>query len=140
MIALLIALQAAAAPTAPPNLDALDRQALPRQGCAVYLWSVADRRLVAMAGADPAELTLSIGGRAATYPRESQSGIGGFGFAETTGYRRGDVSATLELTIATRTDLTDGATVPRGTLTVARAGSDTLVLPVAGLIGCAPAR
>lgn len=138
--ALLLAFQAAPAQTAPPVLDALGRQALPRQGCAAYLWSVADRRLVAMATADPAGLKLSIAGSAADHPRESQSGVGGFGFAETTVYRRGEVAATLEMTIATRADLADGATVPNATLTIARTGADTLVLPVAGLIGCAPTR
>ena len=139
MIALLLALQAV---SAPPSLapDALGRQALPERGCAAYLWSVSDRRLVAMASADPAELRVSLGGRVLDAARESQSGVGGFGFAGATSYRYGDLSMTLQLTIQARADLADGATAPAGTLTIARAGADTVVLPVAGLIGCAPAR
>jgi hypothetical protein len=137
MIALLLALQAAPAPSLP---DALPRQALPASGCAAFLWSRDDRRLVAMAIADPAGLRLSFGGKPADYPRTTQVGVGGFGFAGTTGYRLGATTATLDLTIAARGDLADGAAVPEATLTIARDGADTLVLPVAGLIGCAPKR
>lgn len=46
--------------------------------------------------------------------------------------------ATLDLTFATRADLTDGGGVPEATLTIARDGADVMVLPVAGMIGCAP--
>lgn len=134
MIALaLLVLQAAVAPLP----GALPRQALPATGCAAYLWSRDDRRLVAVATADPASLRLSLGGMVVDVARTAQSGTGGFGFAGTTTYRSGDTSATLDLTIATQADLTAGATVPEATLTIGRDGADTLVLPVAGMIGCA---
>lgn len=133
MIALLLALQSV------PALQALPRQALPARGCAAYLWSRADRRLVALAGADPASLRIALDGRATDYPRDGQTGAAAFGFAERTTYRSGDVTLTLDIAVAPREDLADGAAVPDGALTVTRAGGDAVVVPVAGLIGCRPA-
>jgi hypothetical protein len=134
MIAALLLAQAAAEPgTLPP-------QALPARGCAAYLWSVAEpHRLVALAGADPARLRLALGGTATDLPRTEADGAAAFGLAATTRYRAGDVSATLELTTRTTPDLTGGALVPAATLTVERAGADAVVMPVGGLVGCAPA-
>lgn len=132
MIALLLALQAV------PTLGPLPRQALPPRGCAAYLWSRADRRFVAVATADPAGLRVALDGRVADAARESQAGLAGYGLGERTTYRIGDATLTLDMTVSPRADLTDGAAVPDATLTVARAGGDAAVLPVAGLIGCAP--
>lgn len=131
MIVLALLLQAAS-----PTLDALPRQALPTKGCAAYLWSVADRRFVAMASAAPAGLRVSIGGAVLDLARASESGAGDFGFAGVSAYAAGDLGLTLDMTIERRPDLAGGATVPSGTLTVARAGQDSVVMPVAGLIGC----
>ena len=72
-------------------------------------------------------------------PRVGQVGVGGYGLAATTTYQAGPVVATLSMTIAARDDLAAGATVPQATLTLRREGSDELVQPVAGLIGCAAA-
>ena len=47
-----------------------------------------------------------------------------------------DVAATLDLTIASRGDLKDGATVPQATLRIEQPGRDVLILPLGGLIGC----
>lgn len=138
MIALLLALQAAATP--PPALGSLPRQALPQRGCAAYLWSRADRRFVAVAGADPASLRVALDGKVTDAVREGQAGIAGYGLAERTTYRAGDAILTLEMTVTPRTDLADGAAVPDATLTVVRGASDAVVHPVAGLIGCAPTR
>jgi hypothetical protein len=148
MIALLLALQAAVAaapsstpiPPTTPIPGALDRQALPERGCAAYLWSVADRTLVAVAGADPAQLRLALGGKPADLARVAQVGSGELGLGGTGDYRLGDVTARLEMTVTTRPDLTDGGAVPQGTLTIARGAADQVIVPVAGLIGCAPAR
>jgi hypothetical protein len=116
-------------------LDPLPRQALPAKGCAAYLWSVADRRFVAVA--DPARLRVSIGGKVIDIAKASESGAGDYGFAGTTGYAGGDVTVTLDMTVARRANLAAGASVPGGTLTIARSGQDSVVVPVAGLIGCA---
>ncbi|KQU55968.1 hypothetical protein ASG67_07735 [Sphingomonas sp. Leaf339] len=132
--------QAAAPQAVPPVPGELGRQPLPAQGCAAYLWNVSDRKLVAMAGADPALVRLVLGGKAIDLARASESGLGGFGFAARTAYRNSDVAVTLDMTVQTQAELTDGGAVPQGTLTVERGGTDAVVIPVAGLIGCAPAR
>lgn len=120
-------------------LGQLPKQQLPATGCAAYLWSDgAVHALVAMASADPAQIRLSLDGNIADYPRVAQHGVGGFGFAGTTTYQSGGVTATLEMTIATESSLTQGAAVRNAVLTLARSGHDTVVLPVGGLIGCAP--
>lgn len=129
--------QAASAPLLPAPLPP---QSLPRSGCAAYLWSVADRRLVAMASADPARLRIALSGKPADYDRQSQSGTGGFGFATSTRYATADAMVTLDMTVTTRADLTDGALVQQATLTIERAGADAIVIPVGGLVGCAPQR
>ncbi len=118
-------------------LDALPKQALPAKGCAAYLWSVADRRFVAMASADPAQLRVATGGKVVDVARTDESGAGDYGFAGRTAYAGGQVSVTLDMTIVRKADLAAGAAVPAATLTIARAGQDSVVVPVAGLIGCA---
>ena len=45
--------------------------------------------------------------------------------------------AVLDMAVETRADLTGGAVVPAATLRVERPGRDAVVVPVAGLIGCA---
>lgn len=131
MIALLLMLQDA------PALGALGRQALPAKGCAAYLWDNApQRRLVAMATADPAQLRLRVDGRTVDVARSGQQGTAGYGFAGVTEYRGGDVTAVLDMTVETRGDLAGGGVVPAATLRVERPGRDVLVAPVAGLIGC----
>ena len=155
MIALLLTLQAVVAvpsggavlpapapaptPVAAPALGPIGRQALPASGCAAYLWSSAgDRTLVAMAVATPPQIRLALDGAApADLALASGEGAPSYGLAPTGTYRSGDVTATLALTVATRGDLRGGAVVQQGTLTVERPGRDALVVPVAGLIGCA---
>lgn len=145
MIALLLALQASApaspagAPAAVPVLGAIGPQALPAKGCAAFLWSAAgDRTLVAMAVADPAHIRLAIDGAPpADLALAGVEGSVSLGFAPTGTYKAGNVTATLALTITTRPDLTAGAMVSQGTLSVELQGRDTVVLPVAGLVGCA---
>jgi hypothetical protein len=118
-------------------LGALPRQTLPQHGCAAFLWSVGTTRaLVAMASADPATLRLSIDGTITDLPRDTQQGAAGFGFAETTVYRAGTTTATLVMSVKTRGDLKEGAAVSEATLRLDREGKDSVVLPVAGMIGC----
>lgn len=131
MIALSLLLQVT------PVLGPIGRQALPARGCAAYLWDTAPkRRLVAMATADPGQIRLQLDGKTVDVARAGQRGAAGFGFAGTTEYRGADVTAVLDLTVQTRADLTGGAVVPAATLRIERPGRDTLVAPVAGLIGC----
>lgn len=119
-------------------IGAIPTQALPTKGCAAFLWTASGTRaLVAMAGADPAQLRLSVGGTLTDLPRTEEHEPGGYGFAGTTQYQAGDVTAVLTMSIATRGDLKDGASVPEATLRIDRTGQDSIVVPVAGLIGCA---
>jgi hypothetical protein len=135
---------AASAQTPPPAtidglpIGAIPTQAMPATGCAAFLWTASGTRaLVAMAGADPAQLRLSIGGTLTDLPRTEQHDPGGFGFAGTTQYQAGDVTAVLTMSIVTRGDLKDGAAVPEATLRIDRTGQDSFIVPVAGLVGCA---
>ncbi len=99
---------AASAQTPPPAaidglpIGAIPTQALPAKGCAAFLWTASGTRaLVAMAGADPAQLRLSIGGTLTDLPRTEEHDPGGYGFAGTTQYQAGDVTAVLTMSIAT---------------------------------------
>jgi len=119
---------------------ALPRQALPAAGCAAFLWSAgADRRLVAVAGAAAGTLRVSLDGKPVDLARVGPAGPDAFGLGGAAEYRAGTDAARLDLEVATRADLTGGGLVPAGTLTLERAGADAVVLPVAGLIGCAAA-
>jgi len=143
---LVLPLLAAAAPVDKPLLTSIDglpfgeipQQRLPASGCAAYLWSKgATHALVAMASADPAQLRFSLGGTVTDAPRTAQQGAAGFGFDRTTTYQAGEVTAILDMTVETQGDLSQGAAVPSGTLTLERPGQDTVILPIGGLIGCA---
>ena len=140
-LALMLALQAATpAPAANPGpgpLGAIGKQRLPAKGCAAYLWSMdAARQLVAMATADPAQIRLTVDGKTTDYAMATQSAAIGFGFGGVTVYRGGDVTATLDMAVAVRADISAGATVTSATLRIDRPGRDTVVMPVGGLIGC----
>ncbi len=142
-MALLLALAAADPPKTPTSIDGLPLgglppQSLPARGCAAYLFSTGKTRaLVAVAGAEPGSLRLSMGSRTIDLARSNQTGSAGYGFALTTDYAAEQISARLDLEIQTRRDLTQGAIVDRGTLRVDRPGEDSIILPLAGLIGCA---
>lgn len=134
-----LALQAAAATSASAEagvLQPIGPQALPAKGCAAYLWNVADRGLVAMATAEAGTLRLAPGGKPIDLSRGDGSGDAALGFTATTVYRGGEISATLDMQIVRDPALTAGAKVPTGTLRIDRTGRDTLVVPVAGMIGC----
>lgn len=135
---LFLAAQAAiAAPAAPPSLGAIGQQTMPAKGCAAFVWSIADRKLVAMATADPAQIRLSIDGRTVDLARVAEQGEGGLGFGGSIDYAGGDVTVNFEMKIVARRDLTKGAQVTDAVLRVERRGGDALLVPVAGLIGCA---
>lgn len=137
LLAALLGAQSAAGIDGSP-LGAIPRQELPVTGCAAYLWSAGDRHeLVAMAGAEPARLRVTIDGRSVDLARAEQQGAASFGFAGTTHYRAEGVDVLLDMSIVQDPNLTQGGTVPGATLTLTRPGHDGVVLPVAGLIGCA---
>jgi len=119
-------------------LGAIPKQDLPRQGCAAYLWTATGTRaFIAMAGADPARLRLAVDGRITDLERSGQMGGGTFGLAETSTYGGGAISAKLTMRIESRSSITGGGVVSDGILQLDRVGQDSVVVPVAGLVGCA---
>ncbi|MEO5937975.1 MAG: hypothetical protein ABIQ43_03085 [Sphingomonas sp.] len=133
-------------PAAPPIVASVDglpigavpKQDLPAKGCAAFLWTRGpSQAMIAMAVADPAAIRLTIDGKVQDFALSAQNGTGGYGFAHTTEYKGGDVTATLDMTISGETNLASGARIGDATLRIERAGRDTVVVPAGGLIGCA---
>lgn len=134
MILSIVALaQAAAAPV----LGALPKQNLPEKGCAAYLWAVQDQRFVAMV--EPGRLRIMLDGKLTDLPAAEAGGAGALGLASTTRYAGDGIAATLDMTITQRETLQDGAIVSDASLRLSRANQDEIVVPVGGLVGCAPA-
>ncbi|WP_277979722.1 hypothetical protein [Sphingomonas phyllosphaerae] len=120
-------------------LSTLPRQELPARGCAAYLFSTGQvRGLAAVAAADPATLRIALDGAIRDLPRAASAGTVALGLNAESVYRADDMTATVQLTIEPRPNLNNGAAVPSATLRLDRPGQDTLVVPLAGLVGCAP--
>ncbi|WP_343528285.1 hypothetical protein [Sphingomonas sp.] len=139
MLSPLFALALAQAQPALPMLGTLPRQQLPGRGCVAYLWTVQDQRFVA--AADPARLRIMLDGAVTDLAaaEAETGGAGTLGFAGSTRYAANGLTATLAMTIAQRETLQDGAIVSDATLRITRDGQDEIVVPVGGLVGCAPA-
>lgn len=143
MIAFLIAVAQLAAPSPPAaSIDGLPigplpAQSLPARGCAAYLFSTGNTRaLAAMVVAEPAALRLTLDGKTIEMPRTGEAGATALGLSAESVYRYGDIGATVQLTVEPRPNLTEGAAVPSASLRIDRPGQDTIVLPLAGLVGC----
>lgn len=118
-------------------LGELAPQALPPSGCAAYLFTTGEKRhFVAVASAG--SIRVALDGKPVDLPRAAQVGAAGYGLAADTEYRAGDLLAALALTVSERSDLRDGAAVPAATLRIDRPGQDGVVVPLVGMIGCAP--
>ncbi|MFN3775855.1 hypothetical protein [Sphingomonas parapaucimobilis] len=141
MMLLSILALAQAAPTEPvpalPVLGALPKQALPERGCAAYLWAVQDQRFVAMV--EPGRLRIMLDGKPTDLAAAEAGGGGTLGLASTTRYAGAGVTATLDMTITQRETLQDGAIVSDASIRLTRGNQDEIVVPVGGLVGCAPA-
>lgn len=125
-----------------PSVDGLPIGTLPKQElgagqCAAFLWTrTPARALVAMVSANPAQFRYAPGGVVTDLALTSQSGDAKFGLAPVASFVGGDARVDLDLTIEERGDLKDGAAVPAGTISIGRTGADTVIVPVAGIIGC----
>ncbi|MBS0478000.1 MAG: hypothetical protein JSR79_01715 [Proteobacteria bacterium] len=118
-------------------IGAVPKQDLPAKGCAAFLWTRGpSQAMIAMAVAEPATIRLTIDGKVQDFAMTAQTGAGGYGFSHTAEYKGGDVTATLEMTITNETSLQSGARISDATLSIARPGRDTVVVPAGGLIGC----
>lgn len=126
----------------PASIDGLPIGVLPKQDlaagqCAAFLWTrTPARALVAMVSANPALFRYAPGGVVTDLARTTAAGDTKFGLTPVAHYVAGDTQIDIDLTIEERGDLKDGAAVPAGTISIARAGADTVIVPVAGIIGC----
>ncbi|WP_454278149.1 hypothetical protein [Sphingomonas sp. Marseille-Q8236] len=136
MVSPLFALALMQAQVAVPTLGTLPRQQLPERGCAAYLWTVQDQRFVAMVA--PTRLRLSLDGKVIDLAATEAAGAGALGLASSTRYAGNGVTAMVTMTIAQRETLQDGAIVSDASLSIARTGQDEIIVPVGGLVGCAP--
>lgn len=139
MMLLSILALAQAVPTvpAPPVLGALPRQTLPERGCAAYLWAVQDQRFVAMV--EPGRLRIMLDGKPTDLAAAEAGGGATLGLASTTRYAGAGVTAMLDMTITQRETLQDGAIVSDASIRLTRGNQDEIIVPVSGLVGCAPA-
>ncbi len=139
MMLLSILALAQAVPTvpAPPVLGALPRQTLPERGCAAYLWAVQDQRFVAMV--EPGRLRIMLDGKPTDLAAAEAGGGATLGLASTTRYAGAGLTATLDMTITQRETLQDGAIVSDASIRLTRGNQDEIIVPVGGLVGCAPA-
>lgn len=139
---LLLAAQAAPAPAPEPApqpsllpFDELPPQTLRPQSCAMFLWERASRRRIIMATAMPPALRVVIAGKPVELaPTQPATGATVMGFTAHSSFGDAALQVTLDLAIIASEG--GGAVIRDGIVTVARAGGDTVVSPVAGLVGC----
>jgi len=119
-------------------ISALPPQHLPAKGCAAFLWTrTPSMALVAMATTDPASLRLTIDGKAVDLPISAQNGIGGLGYSQITEYKGSGATATLQATVKTDASAPKSGSIADATLRIDRTGQASVIIPVAGAIGCA---
>lgn len=142
-LALMFAAMPQADPAPPRSVDGLPlggipRQELPTHGCATFLWTATQTRaLVAMMTSEPGQLRFAPDGHVTDLVRTVQNGPGELGFLAHSEYAGGPYKVVVEMEISTRPDLTQGGIARNATLRIDRDGSDTLIVPVVGIIGCA---
>lgn len=119
-------------------ISALPPQRLPAKGCAAFLWTrTPSMALVAMATTEPASLRLTIDGNVTDLPISAQNGIGGLGYSQITEYKGRGATATLQINVKTDASAPKSGSIADATLRIDRAGQPSVMIPVAGAIGCA---
>jgi hypothetical protein len=132
----------AADPAPMMSVDGLPIGNIPRQQlapgkCAAFLWTQSpSHALVAMISSDPPFIRYAPGGVVTDLARTAMGGDGKFGISTQGSFAGGDATIDIDLTMEDRADIKDGAAIPSGTLSIGKAGADTVVVPVAGLVGC----
>lgn len=129
----------AVAPTAivadTPIVGTLPRQRLDPGQCSLYLWSPGPPPRLVMA-ADATSARIVHRGRVVDLPLTRADGVAVLGLSSASAYGDAGVSLAVDVAIEPRPNLTAGALVPSGSLTVTEAGGDAVVLPVSGMVGC----
>lgn len=116
-------------------LDELPPQRLAKGSCAMVLWDRQSRRRIAMVTAAPPLLTVVSDARIVGLPGTPEDAAGAvMGFAPRTSFRSAGMTIRLDLQIMASEG--GGAVVRDGTLTLSPNIGDTIVAPVAGLVGC----
>lgn len=134
---MIAALLLAAAVAAPLPFDELPPQTLQPQSCAMFLWDRASRQRIIMTTAMPSRLRAVIAGKSVELAAaDLGTGARVMGFAARQAYAANDFKVTLDLTITASE--AGGAIIRDGIVTIDRPGADSVVAPVAGLIGCSP--
>lgn len=138
-----------AQPLPPPNIQqqqsvdglpigTIPPQKLPEGTCTAFLWTLGDPpALVAMIAADPTLIRYAPGGQVTDMALTSSSGETRYRLPEHMTFATDYARVTADLTIEERSDIQQGAVVSAGALTIARPGTDAVVVPVKGLVGCA---
>lgn len=93
--------------------------------------------LVAMATTDPASLRLMVDGKVVDLPISAQNGIGGLGYSQITEYKGAGTTATLQVVVKSDAGTPKSGSISDATLRIDHAGRASVVIPVAGAIGCA---
>jgi hypothetical protein len=131
---------AASAPAAqsPLPLAELPPQTLPDGRCALFLWERTDGpgRRILMATAAPGLVRIVWRGVSTDLPQTAASGEPLLGLSPKASYGDARLSIDLDLDFAGGTPLAGGHVVREGSLAFTPAGGDSVVVGVAGLIGC----
>ncbi len=129
--------QAMAELTPDKPLAELPVQNLTTGQCGMVLWQRMEpaRRIIFIVNT-PAEARLVHKGKVVRLTRTDMSGGMQFGHAPQQRFDGRDVSLEIDVKIAQREGLVDGAVIPEGSVTYGPHGGASVVLPVIGLIGC----
>lgn len=131
-----------AASALPPQsalpLAELPAQALPKGRCALFLWerTAGPPRRILMATAQPGLARIVWRGATVDLAQTGGSGDAVFGLTPRAGYAGSGVAIDLDLDFAGGSPLAGGLVVREGSLAFTPAGGDTVIVGVAGLIGC----
>ena len=119
-------------------LGELPVQTLPAGRCALFLWDRqgdAGRRIV-MVTYGPPQARVRIGGKVADLSQVSAGEPVLLGFAARARYAGAGVTLDLDLALDPNASVTGGAMIREGAAALTGADGATVVVPVAGLIGC----
>ena len=127
-----------AAPSSPLPFAELPAQTLAKGQCALFLWERAagPGRRILMATPQPGVARVAWRGAVVDLPQAGGSGDAVFGLTPRASYADARGNLDLDLDFGSGAPLAGGLIVRTGSLSFTPAGGDTVVVAVAGLIGC----